>query len=142
MQPVVKAAFVCDYALTSVDGKLSALGIFSHMPMQTLPGSWPRFFVVMILLLDRGTHSISLGITDPMGQPLLPEPARGEVQVDVPGAETNLVIDFNNVLFQHPGIHQVQLFLEGMLLQSIPVNVQALGTEGLAPPPANPYPDA
>jgi hypothetical protein len=133
MQPIVKAGLLCDYALTSDDGKLSVMGIFSNMNFASLPNAYPRFFVVMILSLDRGTHSVRLGIVDPAGQQILPEPPSVDVQVEIAGADTNLVIDFNNLPFNRGGIYQVQLFLEGRLIHSMPLTVQAVSTQGLAP---------
>jgi hypothetical protein len=80
-----------------------------------------------VLNLDAGTHPVHLGITDPMGQQMLPEAQPVDVQVDVPGAETNLVIGFNNVQFPRAGIYQVQLFVSGRLAHSMPLNVMAVG---------------
>lgn len=137
MQPIVKAALLCDYALTSDDGKLSAMGIFSNINFASLPNAYPRFFVVIILSLDRGTHAVRLGIVDPVGQQMLPDPPTVDVQVELPGADTNLVIDFNNLPFNRGGIYQVQLFLEGRLIHSMPLNIQAVSAEGLAPVQAN-----
>jgi hypothetical protein len=126
-QPLVKVGLICDYALTGADGRLSVIGIFNNINFQTLPAAYPQFFVVLVLNLERGTHPVHLGITNPVGQQLLPEAQPVDVQVDVPGAETNLVIGFNNVQFERPGIYQVQLFVSGRLTHSIPVNVQAVG---------------
>jgi hypothetical protein len=137
VQPVVKAAFVCDYALTSDDGKLSAIGIFSNINFASLPSAYPRFFVVIILALDRGTHRVNVGIVDPMGQQMLPEPSVVEVPVEVPGADTNLVIDFYSLPFTYAGIYQVQLLLDGLLVHSIPLTVQTMSVEGVPPVRAN-----
>ncbi len=131
MEPVVKAALLCDYALTSQDGKLSVLGIFGNINFPTLPNAYPRFFVVIVVALDRGPHEVRIGILDPMGQQLLPEPPQVQVEVEVPGADTNLVVDFNNLPFNRPGIHQVQLLLDGRLVHSIMLNVASAGAEGM-----------
>lgn len=126
MPPQIKAGFICDYALTSDDGKLSAMGIFSNINFPTLPNAYPRFFIVIILNLDMGTHPISIGIVDPVGQQMLDEQPSVEVSAEIPGADTNLVIDFNNLPFNQAGIHQVQLFLDGLLIHSIPLSIQIL----------------
>ncbi len=137
MQPTIKAALLCDYALTSDDGKLSAMGIFSNINFSSLPNAYPRFFVVIILTLDSGTHPVRIGIVDPVGQQILPEPPRVDVEVELPGADTNLVIDFNNLPFNRAGIHQVQLFVSELLIHSIPLSIQAVSAEGFAPVRAN-----
>lgn len=130
MQPTVKAALLADYALTSDDGKLSVMGIFGNVNFPSLPNAYPRFFVVIVLALDSGQHEVRLGIVDPMGQQLLPEPPTVQVNVELPGADTNLVIDFNNLPFQRAGIYQVQLFVDDLLIHSTPLNVQSLGAAG------------
>ena len=133
MQPTVKLAVLCDYAITGQDGKLSAIGMWSNINFPSLPNPWPRFFVVIVLVLDRGTHDVKLGVVDPIGQQILPDPVGDPITVDVPGSETNLVIEFNNLLFNRPGIHQVQLFLNQRLLHAIPMNIQAVSSEGFTP---------
>lgn len=137
MQPTVKAGLLCDYALTSDDGKLSVLGIFGNINFPSLPNAYPRFFVVIVLNLDAGTHTVQLGILDPSGQNMLPEPPQVEVRVEVPGADTNLVIDFNNLPFNRSGIYQVQLLLEGRLIHAIPLNVQGVANEEVVGARAN-----
>ena len=131
MQPIIKAALLCDYALTSQDGKLSVMGIFGNINFPTLPNAYPRFFVVIIVALDKGAHDVRIGILDPGGQQLLPEQPQVQVNVEVSGADTNLVIDFNNLPFNRSGIHQAQLFLDGMLVHSIPLSIHAAAAEGM-----------
>src|SRR5919202_2480732 len=133
MQPTVKLALLCDYAITAQDGKLGIMGIWSNINLPSLPNAWPRFFVVIVLVLDRGDYDVGLGFVDPLGQQVLPEPVGEELNVDTPGAETNLVIEFNNLLFSRPGIHQVQLFLDRRLIHSIPLNLQVMSMEGFTP---------
>ncbi len=137
MEPRIKAALLCDYALTSEDGKLSVIGIFGNINFPTLPNAYPRFFVVMVVMLDAGTHPVRLGIVDPSGQQMLPDPPSVEVKVELAGADTNLVIDFNNLPFQRAGIHQVQLYLHDRLTHSIPLSVQSAGGPGVIAARAN-----
>jgi hypothetical protein len=137
MQPVVKAAMLCDYALTSDDGKLSTMGIFSNINFPSVPNAYPRFFVVIIIGMDSGNQSVRLGIVDPIGQQILPDPPEVEVPVEMPGADTNLVIDFNNLVFNRAGIYQVQLFVSDLLIHSIPLSVQVAAQEGFSAGRAN-----
>lgn len=131
MQPTVKAALLCDYALTSQEGKLSVLGIFANINFPTLPNALSRFFVVFVLSLDEGTHNLHMGMLDPSGQQMLPEPPQAEVNVEIAGADTNLVIDFNNLPFNRSGIYQVQLFYEGRLIHTIPLHIQSMDQPGI-----------
>lgn len=125
MEPTVRLALLCDYALRAQDGKLSAIGIFSSIGLAEIPGASPPFFVVLSIGLDRGTHSVSLGIIDPMGQQILPEQPVFDVDVEAPGMDTELLFQFNGLPLQRPGIYQIQLFVEGRLVHSMPLSVQA-----------------
>jgi hypothetical protein len=133
MQPMVRAALLCDYALTSEDGKLSVVGIFGNINLATIPGTYPRFFVVIIVALDAGSHAVRVGIVDPMGQQMLPDQPLASVDVDVSGTERNLVVDLQNLLFNHAGIHQVQLYVAGRLIHSVPLTVQSASGSGFGP---------
>lgn len=127
MQPTVKVGLLCDYALTGMDQRLSLIGIFNNINFPSLPAAYPQFFVVFVLNLERAQHEVHLGIVNPSGQQMLPDAEPVNVDVEVPGAETNLVIGFNNIQFDRQGIYQVQLFVNGRLVHSIPLNVQAVG---------------
>lgn len=134
MQPEVKLAVLCDYALTSQDGKLSILGMFSQMNLAEMPGVSPPFFVVVVLTLDRGTFPVRFGIVDPTGVSVLPEePPPIDVEVEMPGADTNLVLQFNNLPLSRPGIYQLQVFVDGRFVHSLPLSVQSAGAEGMEP---------
>lgn len=124
MEPVVRLALLCDYALRSQDGKLSAIGIFSHIGVSELPGAAPPFFVALTLALDRGEHQVRFGLLDPMGQEILPDPPVFDVDVEMPGIDTELMLQFNGIPLSRPGIHQIQLFVDGRLIHSIPLTVQ------------------
>jgi hypothetical protein len=125
---------LCDYALTSQDGKLSVLGIFSQMTLGGLPSASPPFFAVVVLQLDQGTYSVRFGVVDPAGQQVLTDEApEFDLEVDTPGSDTNLVIQFNNLPLPRVGIYQVQLFLDGRLTHSLPLAVQAMAPPQFAP---------
>ncbi len=126
-QSVVKVALLCDYALTGIDQRMSLIGLFNNINFPTLPAAYPQFFVVFILNLEQGQHQIHLGIVNPSGQHMLPEAEPVPVDVEMSGAETNLVIGFNNIQFDRPGIYQVQLYIGGRLSHTIPLSVQAIG---------------
>jgi hypothetical protein len=127
MNPTVKMLLLADYAMTSSDGRLSVMGIFSNINFQSLPAAHPRFFVVIVLSLDVGVHAVQLQFLDPSGKSMVEEPATIEVHVEMPGGEANLIVDIPNFRFERPGIHQVQLLVEGRLVKSAPLGVQSAG---------------
>lgn len=137
MEPSVKLALLCDYALRAQDGKLSAIGIFSHIGMAEMPGASPPFFVVISLGLDEGTHQVQFRIVDPMGQQILPDPPTFDVDVEAQGTDTELLLQFNGLPLQRPGIYQIQLMVAGRLIHSIPLSVQGAPPSEMGPVRAN-----
>ena len=132
MATSVRTGLLCDYVITSQDGSLSLVHIFSDLGFTTFPGTYPRFFVVFILSLDQGQHQVQVAILDPAGTPLLSDVQPAALDVELPGAESNLVMDLNNFAFPRPGIYQVQLLVDGRLAHSMTLRVHNV-EEQLAP---------
>lgn len=98
---------LCDYALTSQQGKLSVMGIFDRVFVSQLPTKYPRFFVVAILSAAAGRKSaLQVQMLDPKGEPVLPS---REVSVTFGGnGKANLLMDIANLNFtQLGGYHLV-----------------------------------
>ena len=137
MEPTVKLAVLCDYAFRTQDNKLSVIGIFSQISVADMPGASPPFFVVISVGLDQGTHQVQFGVVDPVGQQALPDAPSFDVEVESVGADTDLLLQFNGMPLQRPGIYQVQLYVAGRLVHAIPVSVQGAMTGGMGPIRAN-----
>lgn len=58
IKPVQYSHF-CDYAAMGMGGKLNLSGIFDHIFLKTLPGSFPIIYVVTKLLLPKGEHKVT-----------------------------------------------------------------------------------
>jgi hypothetical protein len=63
----------------------------------------------------------------------LPEPPQFEVDVEQPGAATDLLLQFNGLPFERTGIYQIQVFVDGLLIHSLPLNVQSITQPGFEP---------
>jgi hypothetical protein len=133
MGPTIKLALLCDYAFRTQDNKLCIIGVFSQISVAEMPGGSPPFFVVISLGLEVGTHHVHFGLVDPMGQQALPDAPTFDVEVETAGADTDLLLQFNGLPLQRPGIYQVQLFVEGRLIHSIPMSVQGAMPGGIGP---------
>ena len=123
MATAVKAGLLCDFVITSQDGNLSLIHLFSDLFFTTFPAAYPRLFVVFFLALDRGEHQVQVSILDPGGAPLLSEVEPANLDVELPGAESNLVMELPNFVFPRPGIYQVQLLVDGRLVHGMPLRV-------------------
>lgn len=133
MDPSVRLALVCDYALKSQDDKLSVLGIFSQINVAEIPATSPPFFVVVSIAMDLGNHQVRIGVLNPTGGNVLPEPPQFEVDVEQPGATTDVLLQFNGLPFERTGIYQVQVFVDGLLIHSVPLSVQSIAQPGVEP---------
>lgn len=123
--PRVRLALLCDYALTSEDGKVSAIGMFSTINFAQLPGNYPRFFVVIVASLEAGQHKAQLSMLGPSGHEIIPNGPVMNLDVPEGSSESNLIIGFDNLGFEHSGIHQLQLRIDESLAMSLPFTVLA-----------------
>jgi hypothetical protein len=128
----VRMALLCDYALTSEDGKISAIGIFSSISFASLPANYPRFYVVIIASLTSGNHAAQIQMLGPAGNEILPSGPPMNLDVPDPANETNLIIGFDNLTFEQPGLHQLQFMLNGDVALSLPFSVMTSEQEGYA----------
>ncbi|GEM_PF-1306762 len=119
----VRLALLCDYALTSEDGKISAIGLFSSITFHSLPAAYPRFFVVVVAALAPGTHSGQVSILGPTGAEIIPEGPSMGIEVPEQSSETNLIIGFDSLTFESPGVHRLQLRLDGRVALTLPFGV-------------------
>jgi len=68
----IRLAALCDHALVGQDGKVSLLGIFRNISVSGLPAQHPRMFLVAILGLDVGAHTVVVRLLRPDGQQAMP----------------------------------------------------------------------
>ena len=68
MTAEIRLAALCDHALVGQDGKVSLMGIFRNISVSGLPAQHPRMFVVAILGLDVGAHTVRVRLLRPDGQ--------------------------------------------------------------------------
>jgi hypothetical protein len=133
VDPSVRLALVCDYALKSQDDKLSVLGIFSQINVQDIPASSPPFFVVVSIAMDIGNHEVRIGVLNPIGGSAIPETPQFEVDVEQPGATTDVLLQFNSLPLERAGIYQIQVFVDGVMIHSVPLHVQSMSQPGFPP---------
>ena len=123
----VRLAVLCDYALTSEDGKVSAIGIFSTISFGSLPANYPRFFVVVIVSLPPGSHTARINMIGPTGAEVIPSGPEMGLEVPEGANESNLIIGFDNLGFETAGIHQLNLSLDDAPALTIPFTVMSAG---------------
>lgn len=133
----VDLATVCDYAVLDQYGKLSVLGIFSHIWVANFPTIHPRLHLVLHLKGKRteiGEHVVRIRLLDEQDSEIIAgdgtvtfaEPPAGVLEIS---AAAILVFD---VPFASSGRYRFEVFLDGTLCTEIPITV-AQGPSAPAP---------
>jgi hypothetical protein len=114
---------LCDYAMTSQDGKISAIGIFSQINVSKLPAVHGRLFIVAVLDAEPGQHEISLQVISPKGNAVLQRPPQLRMEVPANATTANFVADLKGLKVEELGRHRIELRAGSRLLGSTPFNV-------------------
>ena len=125
----VEYAFLCD-AATEHGGKVNALGIgIDHLGVSVLPATHPRLsFVAHLRFEDADDAAVPFVVkmVDADGREVI-SPVEGRFQVQAaPGRRlegANLLVDLVNLQFTATGPHEVQLWSEGDVLATLPIEV-------------------
>ncbi|HUQ17180.1 MAG TPA: hypothetical protein VM070_05285 [Candidatus Saccharimonadales bacterium] len=118
----VRLAALCDHALVGQDGKVSLLGIFRNISVTGLPAQHPRMFLVAILGLEAGTHSVVVRLRKPDGGQAGTNPPEIAVQA-VAGQDVNVIVELNNMSFTSYGTHKFDLEVDGTSIGGLPVAI-------------------
>lgn len=128
----IALASIADYALVDQTGKMSVLGIFDVMGAGQFPVAHPRMFVALRIScrpIEVGTkHHLTVRLQDQDGQVVIPE-LRAEVEVPSPVVSNatssflQLVMGFNGVVFQKPGVYSFEIAIDGSHRHSLPLSV-------------------
>ena len=100
---------LCDYALTSAQGKLTIVGIFDRVFVNQLPTKYPRMFVVAVYKGEPNTSfDASMSLIAPSGKPLLPERA---IHVEMrSNGKANILTDIANIALEEIGEYSLVAF--------------------------------
>ena len=125
MSAEIRLAALCDHALVGQDGKVSLLGIFRNISVSGLPAQHPRMFLVAILGLDVGSHSVVVRLMRPDGQQAMPNPPEISVHATA-GQDVNVIVELNNMNFTTYGTHKFQISVDGDAIGDLPVSIMQM----------------
>lgn len=125
----IRLAALCDHALVGQDGKVSLLGIFRNISVSGLPAQHPRMFLVAILGLEVGPHSVMVKLLRPDGQQAMPNPPEISVHAAA-GQDVNVIVELNNMSFTTYGMHKFQLSVDGDAIGDLPVAIVQMQAPG------------
>jgi uncharacterized protein DUF6941 len=129
MSEEIKLAALCDHALVGQDGKVSLMGIFRNISVSGLPAQHPRMFLVAILGLEVGPHSVVVKLLRPDGQQAMPNPPEISVH-SAAGQDVNVIVELNNMSFTTYGMHKFQLTVDGNAIGDLPVAIVQMQAPG------------
>lgn len=129
MSEEIKLAALCDHALVGQDGKVSLMGIFRNISVSGLPAQHPRMFLVAILGLEVGPHSVVVKLLRPDGQQAMPNPPEISVHAAA-GQDVNVIVELNNMSFTTYGMHRFQLTVDGDAIGDLPVAIIQMQAPG------------
>lgn len=124
-QREVRLAALCDHAMVGQDGKVSLVGIFRNISVSSLPAQHPRMYLVAVLGLDAGPHSVVVRLRGPDGEATMPEPPQIGVHA-VSGQDVNVIVELNNLSFGTYGTHRFDLEVDGDRLGTLSVHIQQM----------------
>jgi len=127
----VDFAVLADYALVDQHGKLSVLGIFQHVWVQSFPAVHPRTHLVIRVRGRRtevGNHPVRIRFVDETGNALVG--GAGAIQFGEPPAgvteiEAGAVLVFD-VPLPRAGQYAFEILLDGMAAMRVPLTASAL----------------
>ena len=125
----IRLAALCDHALVGQDGKVSLVGIFRNISVSGLPAQHPRMFLVAILGLEVGPHSVVVKLLRPDGQQAMPNPPEISVHAAA-GQDVNVIVELNNMSFTTYGMHKFQLSVDGDAIGDLPVAIVQMQAPG------------
>ena len=129
MTEEIRLAALCDHALVGQDGKVSLMGIFRNISVSGLPAQHPRMFLVAILGLEVGPHSVVVKLLRPDGQQAMPNPPEISVHAAA-GQDVNVIVELYNMSFTTYGMHKFQLTVDGNAIGDLPVAIVQMQAPG------------
>ena len=126
MQIVLAA--LADYALIDQAGRLSVVGIFSHIWVRRVPALHPRTHLVVRLIGKRteiGEHKLRIRLLDPAKQEVLGGEGTfnvGEPPAGVTDVEAGVILAYDLPL-PAAGRYSLELLLDGTTATTLPLTV-------------------
>jgi len=132
---IVDFAVLADYALVDQHGKLSVLGIFQHVWVQSFPAVHPRTHLVIRVRGRRtevGNHPVRIRFVDDQGTELVG--GEGAIQFGEPPAgvtdiEAGAVLVFD-VPLPRAGPYAFEILLDGTPAMRVPLTASSLQPAG------------
>jgi len=125
----IEAFLLCD-AATNQNGKLNVLGAFDHIFAKETPTRHRACSIaarIRFSKIEAGDHTVKIFIIDADGNSIGPK-LEGNISVRIgdnaPAIAVNLILNMQNLEFQHHGQYQIDLAIDGTVQASLPLHVR------------------
>lgn len=121
-RPHLNFTLLCDDIRQELGGKISLMGIFENIYATSFPAVHPRLAIMNEWAEGLGEFEATLRILSPDRKTILRESVTRLKLIDARFKHRDISIHLN-IEFREPGIYWIENYLDGILVNSIPLNV-------------------
>lgn len=137
----VSFALLADYTTTSKEDKFSVIGIYDRIGARSFPARHPNLQLAIRILTTRADvgqdRKIMVDLVDAEGKTLQRADGVIGIPADVPRPPTmNLVMVFEDTVFQVAGAYQFNVFIDGRQEAEVPLALEQIPDAAPAAPGA------
>ena len=121
-KPSLNFTLLCDDVRQEMGGKISLMGIFENVYANSFPAVHPRLAAVNEWADGLGEFEATLRILSPDRKTVLRETVTKLKLVNAQFKHRDISIHLN-LEFKEPGTYWIENYLDGILVNSVPINV-------------------
>ncbi len=121
-RPHLNFTLLCDDIRQELGGKISLMGIFENIYATSFPAVHPRLAIMNEWAEGSGEFEATLRILSPDRKTILRESVTRLKLIDARFKHRDISIHLN-IEFREPGTYWIENYLDGILVNSIPLNV-------------------
>lgn len=121
-RPHLNFTLLCDDVRQEISGKISLMGIFENIYATSFPAIHPRLAIMNEWADGIGEFEATLRILTPDRKTVLRESVTRLKLADARFKHRDISIHLN-IEFKEPGTYWIENYLDGLLINSIPLNV-------------------
>jgi hypothetical protein len=121
-RPHLNFTLLCDDVRQEIGGKISLMGIFENIYATSFPAIHPRLAIMNEWADGLGEFEATLRILTPDRKTILRESVTRLKLADARFKHRDISIHLN-IEFKEPGTYWIENYLDGLLINSIPLNV-------------------
>lgn len=124
-RPHLNFTLLCDDIRQELGGKISLMGIFENIYATSFPAVHPRLAIMNEWAEGLGEFEATLRILSPDRKTILRESVTRLKLIDARFKHRDISIHLN-IEFREPGTYWIENYLDGILVNSIPLNVMLI----------------